>query len=96
MLLTATADQGNCLLYLSLLLELCGAGLGGLDLSLLLLLQRLGDEDVVLGGGSPAQITLLEMLWLGFFCDDLRLSGHFCCWISTMWVVEEEAERGVR
>lgn len=52
MLLSADAGLGSLLSYLALLLEVGGLALGGLLRSLLLLQNRLGDGDVVLGGDA--------------------------------------------
>ena len=46
--------QGVCSSYLALLLELGSLAVGGLLRSLLLLQNRLGDGDVVLGGDAAA------------------------------------------
>lgn len=52
MLLTACADPGSLLSYLALLLEVGSLAVVGLLRSLLLLQNRLGDGDVVLGGDA--------------------------------------------
>lgn len=49
-LLTAIADLGRWVSHLALLLELCSTALVDLGLGLLLLLQRLGGDDVAVGG----------------------------------------------
>ena len=61
--------------YLALLLEVGGLGLGGLLRSLLLLQNRLGDGNVVVGGDAISPSTII--LAVSFFvCVALRRAGH--------------------
>lgn len=95
MLLTADADRGRLLLYLSLLLELGGAGLVSLDLGLLLLEVGLGDLDVLLRRDAPARsISYIRMLYM--VIDDLRLAGHCCWWVSGVGDVSDAGLREAR
>jgi hypothetical protein len=50
--------------YLALLLEVGGLGLGGLLRSLLLLQNRLGDGNVVVGGDARSSSTAILAIFL--------------------------------
>jgi len=81
--------------YLALLLEVGGLGLGGLLSSLLLLQNRLGDGNVIVGGDAKNnnQPLLFSTVTAVYLRGRRTKSGPLCWWLVGLSVVEEAGEK---